>query len=79
MGRDIFDEMAERWGSPVVARSEVKRFSGGLLNSRTLANMDSLGCGIEGRFRCGKHIAYPVKAVAQFLREKARPVESCQS
>jgi len=74
MAKDIFEQMAEAWGSPVVARTEVKKFSGGVLNSRTLANLDSLGCGIPKRFRVGKHIAYPVTEVVQFLRERAKEV-----
>jgi hypothetical protein len=79
MKQDIFDEMAERWGSPVVARTELKKFSGGLLNGRTMANRDSLGCGIAERFRIGKMIAYPTSAVADFLRERVRPVEDVTS
>lgn len=69
---DIFDEMVTKWGSPAVARTEAGKFSGGLTNPRTLANLDSLGCGVAGRFRCGKRIAYPAKCLAQFLRERAR-------
>ena len=29
MNIDIFGEMATRWGSPVIARAEVKKFTGG--------------------------------------------------
>ena len=69
---DIFDEMVERWGSPAVARTEAGKFSGGLINPRTLANLDSLGCGVVGRFRVKNRIAYPAKCLAQFLRERSR-------
>ena len=34
--------LQEKWPSPYVAREEVGRFSGGVLNPRTLANFDSL-------------------------------------
>jgi len=64
-------EFAAKWPSPVVARTELDRFSGGLLNCRTEANRDSLGVGIPGRFRVGRKICYPVKAVIQYMRERA--------
>ena len=72
---DLFDEMAQAWGTSVVTRSELKKFSGGILNPRTIANLDSMGIGISNRFRCGKHVVYPVTDVVQFLRERAREVE----
>jgi len=72
---DVFDEMVDRWGSPLVARTEVHRFCGGATNGRTLANLDSLGVGIPGRFRIGKRVVYPVKNLVQFLRERAREIE----
>ena len=52
--------MAERWPSPYVARSEVKRFSGGILNPKYMANLDCRGEGPTGRIRVGRKVAYPV-------------------
>lgn len=37
---DIFEELRKSWSSPFVARSEVAKFSGGLLHPRTMANID---------------------------------------
>lgn len=50
-----FKELSTKWPSPIVARAQVERFSGGLLNARTLANLDSIGEGppvenADGRF-----------------------------
>lgn len=69
---DIYDELAARWASPVVARKEVNRFSGGILNPRTLANLDSLGQGPTGKFQVGpRQIAYPVKDLVTWMRDRA--------
>lgn len=33
--------LIKNWPSPIVAREEVGKFSGGLLNPRTMANQDA--------------------------------------
>lgn len=66
-----FKNLAEKWPSTIVARSEVGRFSGGLLNPRTLANLDALGCGVRNRVKCGRRIAYPVESLIEFLESKS--------
>ena len=55
-----FQSMADRWPSTWVARQEIKRFTGGIINPKYLANLDSQGKGPEGRIRVGRKIAYPV-------------------
>jgi len=62
--KKLIDTMVATWPSPVVARTKVEQFSGGILNSRTLANCDSLGIGPAGRFRVGKKVCYPTKSLA---------------
>lgn len=70
---DIYDELAARWSSPVVARKEVNRFSGGILNPRTLANLDSLGQGPTGKFQVGpRQVAYPVRELIDWMRERGK-------
>ena len=68
-----FSELAKTWPSPLVTRSEVKRFSGGLLNGRTLANLDSAGLGPPNRIRVGRKIAYPVRDLIRWIAERAQP------
>jgi hypothetical protein len=34
--------LLEKWPSPYVARSEVEKFSGGILKARTVANLEPL-------------------------------------
>jgi hypothetical protein len=74
MKQDIFDDMAERWPSAVVARQHVESFSGGAITAKTLANMDSQGVGPQGRFRLGRGIVYPVSDLVTWLRSRSEPV-----
>ncbi|MBN1636384.1 MAG: hypothetical protein JW920_07715 [Deltaproteobacteria bacterium] len=67
-----FTKMAEQWPSALVARSEVGKFSGGILNPRTMANLDCMGKGVKDRVRIGKRrIAYPVESLIKFLEDKS--------
>jgi hypothetical protein len=62
---------AEAWPAPYVARSKLSEFSGGALNGRTMANLDSKGKGIKGRFSIGRKILYPVHEVVAWLEARA--------
>ena len=64
--------LAEKWPSGIVARERVGDFSGGLLNPRTLANLDSQGLGPKKRIRFGKKIAYPVDSLIEWMQERAK-------
>jgi len=70
----MFDlkELKDSWGAPVVARQAVSKFSGGLLNPRTLANEDCLGTGPKGRFKLGKKVFYSVDSLIQWMRERSK-------
>ena len=67
-----FSELARKWPAPIVARSEVGRFSGGLLNPRTLANHDSAGTGPVGKISMGRKIAYTVDSLVEWMAQRAR-------
>ncbi len=70
--RDLFDEMKERWPSAIVARSEIHRFSGGMVTAGTMANHDCMGTGPEQRVLLGRRkVAYPVSALVDWLRGRA--------
>lgn len=62
--------MAAYWPHGHVARTDLLKFSGGLYDGRSAANMDSLGQGIAGAFRVGRKVAYPVLDVCEFLAGK---------
>ena len=70
-----FSSLKDSWPSAFVARQKVGEFSGGILHSRTLANLDSKGEGPKGRIRInGKRIAYTVENLISFLEEHSEEV-----
>jgi hypothetical protein len=69
-----FQLMADKWPSPFVARQEVERFTGGIINSKYLANLDSQNLGPKGRIRVGRKIAYPVSEFIQWLESRSSAV-----
>ena len=72
MGKDLFDQMGEKWQSAGVARTETGVFSGGVLSPKTMANLDSQGLGPEGRISCGRKILYPVDNLISWMRGRAK-------
>ena len=78
MERNIFNEMIEKWKSPVVARTEVEVFSGGLIREKYLANLDSAGKGPAGRIRCGRKVAYPVAELVKWLEARSEAIPERQ-
>jgi hypothetical protein len=71
MEKDIFDEMADKWPSMLVARTEIEKFTGGMLSSKYCANLDSLSIGCPGRVRVGRKIGYPVENLVAWMRERS--------
>lgn len=67
--------MADKWPSQFIARTEVSKFTGGIVDPKYLANLDSLGQGIKGRIRVGRKIAYPVNELVAWLESRATTVE----
>ena len=71
MGKqDVFQRMGDRWEAEVVARTEIGRFSGGMLSSKYLANLDSMGQG-PARIACGRKVGYPVNELVAWLRARS--------
>jgi hypothetical protein len=68
MKKSFGQKLFESWKSPVVARKELSRATGGLLNAKTMAVYDSMGHGIPGKFSLGyKTVGYPVKDVIEYI------------
>ena len=67
-----FKTLVDNWPSPLVARDQkqLDKFSGGLLNARTLANADSLGTGPQGRVKVGRKVAYPATKLAEWMASR---------
>ena len=64
-----FSELADAWPSPIVAREKVGPFSGGLLNPRTMANIDSLGGGPK-MVRLGRKRGYWVDSLIEWMNSR---------
>ena len=66
-----FSELAEAWPSPIVARGRVDEFSGGILNPRTMANIDS-DPEIEGpeRVSMGRKVGYWKDSLVEFMNRR---------
>jgi len=70
-----FSHIVKNNPSGWILRSDLTEKTGGLLHSRTAANLDSQGEGIPGRITMGKRkVAYPVQQVVNFLTARCRVV-----
>ena len=67
---DVYDQMAARWPSAIVSRKEVGKFSGGLLNPRTMANINSQGGGPIKIKMGNKKVFYSVQDLIAWLRTR---------
>lgn len=65
--KDYLKKMAVEWTSDLVGRHEIGSFTGGLLNSSTMANYDSRGQGPRERLKVGHHVWYPKQALIEWL------------
>lgn len=67
--------LADKWPSAIVARESVGEFTGGAIEPKTMANLDSRGEGPEGAIKMGRKIMYPVPNFIAWMasRSKLRP------
>ena len=68
--QDQFEALVKRWPSAWVARSEVRRFSGGVIAGKTLANLASRGETVPPAFKVGKKVCYEAQELADYLRSR---------
>lgn len=69
--KDVFDEMADNWPSEIIARTEIKVFTGGLISPGYIANLDSQGKGPSGRLKSGRKTGYQKRPFVKWLRERS--------
>lgn len=62
--------LIKSWPSPIVAREEVDKFSGGILHCRTMTNLDSKGLGPKGKFSVGRKVAYDVRLLVEWMQQR---------
>lgn len=70
----LFSELATKWPSAWVARTEAEKFTGGMIGEKYLANLDSAGKGVPGRVRCGRKIIYPVAEFVKWLEDRSEVI-----
>jgi len=61
--------LKDKWPSSFVSRSEVHKFSGGIISGKTLANLDCQGEGPE-RIKVLNKIAYPVDGLVAWMESR---------
>lgn len=63
----VIRSMSSKWESNFVSRDSIGKFTGGLYTAGYLANEDSRGAGVQGAFRVGRKICYPVDSLCDWL------------
>ena len=71
---NLLSSMADKWPSPIVARTEAEKFTGGLISEKYLANLDCVNKGPAGRIRIGRKVAYPVNEYLTWLKERSEEI-----
>lgn len=61
----------QKWTSPYISREKFCELTGGMINYKTLRNLDSKGEGIPGKIRVSaKRVVYPVENALTWLNER---------
>lgn len=56
---------------PIISRDHIEKYLGGIISSKTLANLDSLGKGPK-RMRVGRKVAYMTEDLLEWLEERTK-------
>lgn len=75
MEKDLFDEMANAWGKPVIPRPKLSEATCHTLTPKTAANLDSLGQGPPGRIIINGVTAYPTREFFDWLRARSKKAQ----
>jgi len=54
---------------PIIGRSQIEKFFPGILNSKTLANLESQGIGIR-KYKLGKKVFYSIDDILNYIELK---------
>ena len=65
-----WEALAKHWPSSFISRNKVQEFTGGLISSRTLANLDSLNEGPPSFRWKNKKIFYEVDPFVKWMRKR---------
>lgn len=78
MKKDQLAELFDSWEAslpPAFGRTAVDQLFPGIISSKTLANLDSLGLGPKNRFKQGRKVFYLRKEFIDFLAERTERLE----
>lgn len=68
-----FETIFENFKCPFITRQQLQNITEGLINAKTLRNIDCLGKGIKGKINIGtRKVAYPVNEVIAWLNNKTK-------
>ena len=68
--KESFEDLARSWDSAFVARTQLSKFSGGLLNPRTLSTLDCRGKG-PFKIKVGRNVVYPKRDLINWLIQRS--------
>ena len=68
--KESFEDLARSWDSAFVARTQLSKFSGGLLNPRTLSTLDCRGLG-PFKIKVGRNVVYPKRDLINWLIQRS--------
>lgn len=66
----MIEDMKDKWPSAIVAREKVSEFTGGLISTGYIANLDCKGEGPDS-IRIGRKVCYPVSSFLEWLKNRA--------
>lgn len=68
-----FSKIGRDWPD-CFTRKTAEKLTGGGVDARTLANMDSLGQGVPGRFKLGRKTMYLKEPFLEWLKSRTEAV-----
>ncbi len=69
MTKSSLSHMADKWPSSIVSQQEVEKFTGGLMSSKYLANLSSLG-EAPPSYKIGRKRVFPVSSFITWLESR---------
>lgn len=64
------DAQAAGWGSTIITREGIEKFTGGAIKEKHLANLDCKGLGPKGKFYVGRKAAYALSEFVSWFKTR---------
>ena len=68
--------LSKNWNSTIITRSNVEKWTGGLITAGYIAYLDAKGEGPPVKFRSCRKICYQVKPFIQWLENRSKLINS---